>query len=203
LFVENDTERSRELAGLKTEFPDKASRIEIHTEDANEFLLNWCKQTDWKKWRAVVFLDPFAMDVPWSTIEAIAATRGIDLWYLFPCGAFNRLLTKDKQPPESWSTALTRICGTVDWKTEFYRTTEEQGLFGTMVTEEKVAGFDAIDKFFRGRLKKIFAGVADQRFILENSRNSPIFMLFFAAGNSKGAAPAIKIANWVIQHDGD
>jgi three-Cys-motif partner protein len=200
IFIENDPIRSKQLEALKKEFPNKAARIEIHTQDANEFLLHWCNNTDWKKYRAVVFLDPFAMDVPWSTIEAIAATKGIDLWYLFPCGAFNRLLTRSKKPPEKWAAALTRICGTTEWQTKFYSTNEQPGLFGSMVSEEKVSSsFDAIDEFFRGRLQKIFAKVAEQRLILETSK-SPIFMLFFAAGNPKGAKTAVNIANSVMKN---
>lgn len=46
--------------------------------------------------RAVVFLDPFGMQVEWRTIERIGQTKAIDLWILFPLGvAVNRFLTKD------------------------------------------------------------------------------------------------------------
>ncbi|WP_375494674.1 hypothetical protein [uncultured Nostoc sp.] len=41
---------------------------------------------NWRSNRAVLFLDPFGMQIPWSTIEAIAHTEAIDLWYLFPLG---------------------------------------------------------------------------------------------------------------------
>jgi three-Cys-motif partner protein len=39
---------------------------------------------DWRSHRAVLFLDPYGMQVEWQTIEAIAKTAAIDLWLLFP-----------------------------------------------------------------------------------------------------------------------
>jgi three-Cys-motif partner protein len=149
-----------------------------------------------------VLLDPFAMDVSWKTVEALARTQGIDMWWLFPCGAFNRLLTKDKKPPPKWSDALTRICGTTEWEERFYKTSEKQSLFGPIPSEDKIAGFENINRFLRERLATIFAGVVDRSLFLVNSNNSPIFMLFFAASNPKGAAAAVKIANWVIKNSG-
>ena len=35
---------------------------------------------DWSSHRAVLFLDPYGMQVEWTTIEAIARTGAIDLW---------------------------------------------------------------------------------------------------------------------------
>jgi hypothetical protein len=34
----------------------------------------------------VLFLDPYGMQVDWTTIEAIARTKAIDLRVLFPLG---------------------------------------------------------------------------------------------------------------------
>lgn len=203
IFIDADSSNTKNLELLRAEYPEKRDRIEIHHEDANDFLLHWCKQTDWQKNRAVVFLDPFALNVSWNTIEAIGQTHAIDLWYLFPCGAFNRLLTRQGKPPVEWANALTRISGTELWQTEFYRKTEKPGLFETVEIDEKVSGFEQINEFFKVRLQQVFARVADRPLVLVNSRNTPIFMLFFAAGNERGAKPAIKIANWIIEHGGD
>ena len=175
----------------------------MRNEDANLFLKRWCDETDWKRWRAVVLLDPYAMDVPWTTIEALARTQGIDLWWLFPCGAFNRLLTRGAKPLQSWRDALTRICGTDTWEQRFYEVQTHDGLFGPMQTEQKISSFAGINAFLRERLESIFVGVAKQPLYLANSQNTPIFMLFFAASNPKGAATATRIANWIIEHSGN
>ena len=54
------------------------------------------------------------MQVQWpTTIEAIANTKAIDLWILFPLGqAVNRLLPKKRLPEEPYAKRLTSIFGT-------------------------------------------------------------------------------------------
>jgi three-Cys-motif partner protein len=61
------------------------------------------------------------MEVEWSTIKAIASTKAIDLWLLFPLGvAVNRLLRCDGQIDESVKKKLDRFFGTTDWFDQFY-----------------------------------------------------------------------------------
>ena len=83
VFIEKTRMKARELERLKTEYPEKAGRITIVNEDANSALQSICAKRDWRKCRAVVFLDPFGNQVEWKTIEAIAKTKSVDLWY-FP-----------------------------------------------------------------------------------------------------------------------
>ena len=60
-----------------------------------------------------MFLDPYGMQVKWSTLEAIASTRAIDMWLLFPLGqAVNRLLTRNKIPGGPRAERLTETFGT-------------------------------------------------------------------------------------------
>ena len=86
IFVEKGRAKAQELEDLKDAYPAKAERIKIENTDANSALRKFCTTRNWKKCRAVVFLDPFGNQVEWSTIEAVAATMAIDLWYLFPAG---------------------------------------------------------------------------------------------------------------------
>ena len=84
---------------LKRQFPQKASAIQVVRQDANDYLKEWCTRMDWQTCRAVIFLDPYGMQVEWSLIEAIAKTEAVDLWVLFPLGvAVNRLLTRAEPP---------------------------------------------------------------------------------------------------------
>lgn len=199
LFIEQDPDYTYELYKLKQEFPAKASIIDIVESDANTYLKQWCLKTDWKSTRAVVFLDPYGMQVDWALIEAIAATKAIDLWILFPIGmAVNRLLTTGGPPPEEWQKALTRIFGTTDWENAFYGTQTKKDLFGEVTQQVKQADFNKIGQFFVDRLKTIFAGVSERPLPLMNSRNNPLYLLCFAAGNPKGAPTAIKIANHIL-----
>jgi hypothetical protein len=59
-----------------------------------------------------VFLDPYGMQVEWSTIEALAATKAVDLWYLFPLGVgVARLLTHSGEIDEGWQNQLDWFLG--------------------------------------------------------------------------------------------
>ena len=101
IFIEKNEGRFSELANLKNDYPDIANRISPVSADANEYLQNFCGG-DWRYKRAIVFLDPYGMQVKWETIQAIAKTQAIDLWILFPLGvAVNRLLKKDGNISES------------------------------------------------------------------------------------------------------
>jgi three-Cys-motif partner protein len=97
IFIERNPEYAQQLQQLKNEFAGR--KIKIINEDANSYLLRWCESTNWKTARAVVFLDPYGMEVEWNVIEALARTEAVDLWYLFPLGiGVNRLLTRSGPP---------------------------------------------------------------------------------------------------------
>lgn len=196
IFIEKSRRRYQQLQKLRDEFPD--AEIQLENKEANSYLLELC-QRNWRSHRAVLFLDPFGMGVRWSTVEAIAATRAIDMWYLFPLGvAVNRLLPRQGTIPLKWRTALNRIFGEPDWYDNFYCRRRERGLFGDFETIERIADFKDIGDYFVRRLGTVFPGVADNPLVLYNSRNNPLFLLSFAAGNAKGAPTAVKIAQHIL-----
>lgn len=199
IFVEKDSERLKELHSLKGEFPLLADDIRIIHSDANSYLQKIC-QKNWNKHRAVLFLDPFGMQVQWQTIKAIANTKAIDLWLLFPLGvAVNRMLKKDAKIPKKWEERLNQLFGTDDWKHAFYESRTFQTLFGEETRIEKVEKpFESISQYFVERLRNIFPGVAPNPLPLYNSRNNPLYLLCFASGNKRGSKTAIKIAQDIL-----
>ena len=201
IFVEKSADRVDDLNNLKREFPKKADPIEVFTGDANDKLIKWCRETDWHKNRAVVFLDPYGMQVTWDLMETMARTQAIDLWILFPLGvAVNRMLTKGELPPEKWASHLTRFFGSDDWKEEFYHSYVQPTLFGDETTfDRKDAPFKKIGDYFVRRLKTVFADVAENPLALLNSKNVPLFLLCFAAGNPRGAPIAKRIASYILR----
>ena len=145
-----------------------------------------------------MFLDPFGMNVDWSTIESIAATKAIDLWYLFPLGvALNRLLTRDGNIQPGSRERIDRVLGTSKWYNLFYEVDNQLGLLETGQIRRKNVDFEAMAAFIVDRLDGIFCKV-DSR-MLYNSRNNPIYLLCFAAGNPKGADTAVKIAGHILR----
>jgi three-Cys-motif partner protein len=200
IFIELDDKKAKELQlVIDTEHIDLRDKVEIKNDDANIVIQDICKK-DWKKHRAVLFLDPFGMEVEWKTIELIAKTKAIDLWILFPLGiSVNRMLMKNRDEiPKKWSNDLDKIFGTHNWIDEFYCKKQETTLFGDNETTVKTANFDKIASYYIKRLKEIFSGVVEEPMYLYNSTNNPIFLLCFASGNEKGSKPAIKIAKEII-----
>lgn len=200
VFIERDAGRVADLERLADEQAPNRDAVSIMQGEANDILVAWCAQTNWSDHRAVVFLDPYGMQVDWATLEALAKTQAVDLWILFPLGmAVMRLLTREAPPPPKWSHALTRFFGTPDWEPAFYATREELTLFGTQSVQQREADWDRITQYFVERLKTIFREVAPNPLALRNSTNTPIYLLCFAANNPKGAKTAVKIAQDILK----
>ncbi len=199
IFIESNPDRCAQLETLKDEFPDLADDIKIHPADANVEIQKLCRM-NWKSRRAVLFLDPYGMQVEWPTIAAVASTRAIDMWLLFPLGiGVNRLLTKSGEISASWRHRLDTLLGTTDWYDEFYTIETRPTLFGTDEQRVTKAATETIGRYFNQRLKSIFAGVSENPAVLRNSKNCPLYLLCFAAGNAKGAPIAIRIADNLLK----
>lgn len=201
VFIEKSAKRCDQLENLKTEFPQLCDRIHVRQGEANTEIRDLCSK-DWRRHRAVLFLDPYGMQVEWKTIEAIASTKAIDLWLLFPYSVgVNRLLTKSGEIPEAWQKRLDLFLGTKDWRERLYRQESQRGLFGDDEDRVVKAKLDAIGAYFNERLASVFAGVAQQPGVLRNSSNSPLYLLCFAVGNDKGKAKeiALRIANHLLK----
>ena len=199
IFIEQNANRCAALEGIKQDFPEMASDISIRRGDANTEIRDMCS-TNWKSHRAVLFLDPYGMQVEWETIEAIAQTEAIDLWLLFPLGiGVNRLLKKSGEIPDSWRRRLNLLLGTEDWYDEFYEVQTTPDIFGGNQEHVIKATTETIGRYFINRLKNIFAGVVDEPGILRNSTNSPLYLLCFAASNERGKNIALRIAKHLLR----
>jgi len=200
IFIERRSDRCELLEGLKTEFPHLATDVDIRQGDANACITDICRR-NWRNCRAVLFLDPYGLQVEWATIEAVARTRSIDVWLLFPLAmGVNRLLARSGNIPEAWHRRLSLLLGTDDWYEEFYRVVREPTLFdGDEEIRVEKASMQAIGSFFLRRLAGVFAGVAKEPGVLRNSRNAPLYLLCFAVGNEAAKGPALRIADTLLK----
>ena len=195
IFIDKDEECSASLRELSDSYPGR--NIQVVSADANIALPRICKlMGDFD--RAVVFLDPFATQVNWSTVEAIAKTRKIDCWILFPLMAIARMMPIQQEPTPALSTQLDRIFGSREHWQRLYQPDPQFSMFDSDTGQQRSSGSEQIAELYRERLDSAFAGVAPTRRTLRNSMNSPIFDLFFAASNPAGATPAIRIANHIL-----
>ena len=195
-FIEKDVRRVRSLRSLLMEFPDRD--ISIVNDDANVVLPRFCDRMEIRD-RAIVFLDPFATEVAWSTVEAIARTGKIDCWILFPLMAVARLMTKNSEPTPLLAARLDRTFGGREHWHRLYSRYLQGSLFGDdILMQTRPPGSGPIADLYRERLASVFAKVASRSRVLTNSRGSPMFELFFAAGNRAGASIAVRIANHIL-----
>ena len=89
--------------------------------------------------------------------------------------------------------------GTEGWQDAFYRAPTQGMLFCAATALEKDADFDAIGAFFVQRLETVFAQVVKKPLPLRNTKNVPIYLLCFAAGNPTGAPTAVRIASHLLR----
>lgn len=205
LFIEKDSIKAAEL---RRNLASRSGRIaHVIVGDANEKLVEFLRTWDPRSSRGVVFLDPFAMSVNWSTLEAIAQTRSLDLWFLFPFNAVARTMPKRGDIPKEWLGKLIAIFGE-DPRPNFYETTSRHALFPDEVEEEETfrrGGTKILGAYIVNRFKTIFKGfVSDQALVLRNSRNSPMFLLMFCSANpnDKAVALAKKVVKDILKRHG-
>jgi three-Cys-motif partner protein len=203
-FIELLPKKREALQALAREYSDRFVRI--LDEDCNKSLIKLCKTVDWKNSRAVLFLDPFGLHVEWPTLKAIADTRAIDLWYLFPYAGLYRQAAKDADALDAdKKAAITRILGTDEWEKEFYRPSKQQDLFGKDSDERGVSHQEMLD-YVSKRLHDIFPAVLPPKVLYQlgdgtNASGAPLFALYFAASNPEPKAQglAMKIARDVLK----
>lgn len=187
VFVDKKRSNVKELEALKTEFPQFQDRIEIHYSDANTELVKFC--SNWpKNQRAVVFLDPFGNQVAWETVEAIAATRAIDLWYLFPAGLGVHRQMSGEGPREGKEKSLDRLLGTPDWRTALISRTTTNDLFGAARDTTSIASPEAITEFMISRMRGVFKGGVLDEWLPLGSRGRHSYSLIFACANPEPKA---------------
>lgn len=200
VFIESRADYFAQLEKLREAYPGHSSKMRFIHGDANDTLRKFCEQIEKAPMsRAVVFLDPYGLSVDWSTIHAIAGTGKVDMWYLFPVMGLNRVLKRNGKIPSAWCDRLDRLFGRKDWNEEFFQPRKQPDLFGRADDVEKRSGIEPIQTYILTRLREEFQGVAENPLLLKNSAHSPLFLLFFAAGNPKGAKPAVNIAQHILR----
>jgi len=201
IFIEKKKSFANELAEMvNQEFPHKKAHVKIINQDCNQVLVNICQQTDWRKTRAVLFLDPYAADVQWETLEQVASTKAIDVWYLFPFSAANRMMKKAGEIDPAWQEKLNSIFGDNSWEAQFYEESLQMNFFNE-ATKERTVNRDSLKKYIETRLSTIFSKVSPNSRILSNRKNSPLFLFCFAVAsdNPKAIGLAMTVADYILR----
>lgn len=207
VFIERNRARCAALGAMKKEFSSRD--ITVVRSDANKALREIFGQSPWdeqakNRSRAVVFLDPFSMQVEWSTLCQLAATRAVDVWYLFNVAAINRQLAHDLGAVGNKEALLDRVLSR-RWR-ELYSIKPKPPRLHTLfdVADEndqhrskqrKIAKKD-IDDWFKEVLESQFKFVSEPLPI--TTTHGHVFSLFLCVANPQPAA--IKLAQKFVTH---
>lgn len=198
VFIEKEPNRCTNLENMSSEFPNRV--IEIKNGDANSKIDTFC-QVMGNYDRAVVFLDPFATQVSWNTVSNLAQTNKVDCWILFPLSAIARMMPVESEPSEVMAEQLDRIFGERRyWRQVFYHLPAQQDMFDDAPGHVRTRGSKQFAASYRERLDETFEMIAPTSRTFYNSKRSPMFELFFAASNPKGAPKAVKIADHILKN---
>ncbi|MER9125417.1 three-Cys-motif partner protein TcmP [Mesorhizobium sp. M0959] len=200
IFMDKKKRHCVALNELAKEYPGRA--IEIVRGDANAAIQAELAAQRWVGKRAVMFLDPYGMDVAWSTLEAIRKTEAIDVWYLVSLAGLFRQATHDpKNLTADKRAALTRMLGTDEWEDAWYKREQNTDMLGQVdETYQRIADVSAMEQFVGKRLAGLFPKVLPPR-RLRNDRGVPIFSLFLAISNPepKAIGLATRIGNHILK----
>jgi len=201
VFIESKPSYVAALNELAANHPDR--RIRVVRNDANDALKSLIAANSWRSTRAVLFLDPYGMELEWSTLEMVAATRAIDVWFLFSLSGLYRQATRQLTNIDHHKrAALTRMFGSEAWEEELYPKTFREDLFEGVSQEprQRAADVAGLEGYIKARLETIFGAVLKPLPLPQNKRPQR-FSLFFCLSNNdpKAIGLATKIANHILK----
>jgi three-Cys-motif partner protein len=197
-FIDKDDSSLNKLENkLKKNIDLTNKKIIYRSGDANKWILELSRFLKAKQdYAALVFLDPFGMQIDWSSIESLKGTRS-DVWILVPAGVIvNRLLEKSGELKNIKK--LESFFGLPEKEIHdiFYKTKVVDTFFGEEETTGKISNpIDKIAKLYAARMETIWTHVTKEPLRLYNSRGVPIFHFVFASNKTS----ALKIAKHIIK----
>lgn len=195
VFVDIEADNVAKLNELKSRFTDRS--ITIKHGDCSTFIPHFVEmlKSD-QKYRALVFLDPFGLQVDWAMVSMLAEAN-VDLWVLLPTG-FTIDLSIHNDGIINGSAIICRCLGVSEpeLKDAVYRVAQSYAPLFNDVEEhrEKVPDVpNVVAGIYVDKLKGRFKHVVEQPLELWNSRRC-IFHLFFASNNPTAAKIASDIS---------
>lgn len=206
IFNDKNEEHQRALNAIKA--ARRGVDIEVLGDDGNAAIAEIFSRQIWRRGssggaRAVVFLDPYALQVNWTTLELLAKTECVDVWYLFPIRDVTRQLAKKISGIGAKGRRLDLVLSPA-WR-DLYSLPPPQNddvpLLSSILKvadeERRAATQKQIEEWFRGRLNSIFAYASEPLRIL-TGKTRQAFSLFLAIANP--SAPAINLAKHFHSH---
>lgn len=201
VFIDLNRRHVRALEELKHGHETPRMRIDVLRKDANEAIRQLIQGHNFAGTRVVMFLDPYGLGVSWETLEAIARTGAIDVWYFVSLeGLFRQAAHDPTKINDKKRAAITRMLGTSEWETAWYAERPTLDLFGRSDIGERTADVDAMEAYVKKRLEVLFPKVLPP-LRLKNKAGVNSAALFFAISNKDGRAIGLasRIASAVLK----
>ncbi|MCL2220197.1 MAG: three-Cys-motif partner protein TcmP [Chitinispirillia bacterium] len=194
-FIDLDEQSLKKLQERLTRF-DMGPQLQFRAGDANKYIAELAAALKRnKKFKALVLLDPFGMQINWESIELLRDTAS-DVWILVPSGVIiNRLLDRKGE-----LTNLKKLCSFFgmteeEIRKEFYTEDVNNTLFGEeTVIQKKQDSIKKIADLYIKKLGYVWKYVTPKPLIMRNTKNVTIFHFVFASNNKTG----LQIANDII-----
>jgi three-Cys-motif partner protein len=196
LFIESNQNHAAALRELAAKHLQRS--VFVAEDDVNSALKRMVSANSWSDKRAVVFLDPYGMEVEWSTLQALASTLAIDVWFLFPlAGLYRQASRRLIDIDQAKRAALTRMFGSDSWEAELYPVSGEPDMFGALPERRRELNTRGLEKYVQTRLSEIFAHVLSP-LALPVEKSPQMFSLFLCISNP--APKAIGLAKRIGNH---
>jgi three-Cys-motif partner protein len=204
LFNDLDSKNVESLKNtIDSDFAHLEERIVTTSLDANEMLRNMAASYDWRETRAVVFLDPFGLQIKYETLQVLAKTRAIDLWYLVPVFAMYRQVSGDGEINQDGGPRVDAALGTQAWRETAVKVESDPGdLFeAARVRTKRAMDIVAFETFAKARLADAFDGRVLDKTLPLGKNGVHYFSLMFAWANPSAKAEELakKFAGTVLK----
>jgi len=182
-FIDIDLDKINSLKELTADRPERRT-IHFYVGDANEKLrqdiIPHFQYNSFK--RALCIMDPYGLDIEWTTIESIGKARTMDVFLNFPLMDINRnaaLKTLEASNPKE-GLRLTKIWGGDSWKHLVY--VEQTDMFSPSILIKRDEGNEILKRGFQERLKQV-AGFSfvPEPILMKNKVGGHLYFLFFAS----------------------
>jgi three-Cys-motif partner protein len=201
-FGDANPSHVRALQELVALYPNRDAKV--FREDANSFIQQGFAHDYWLRAdtikrpygsappRALVFLDPYGMEVQWKTLEVLASCEKADVWFLANLkAAVQQLCHKHSRLDASKRRALGEYFGTGEWEQKFYTPATTEDMFGMMMgSGERTATKQDVALFHRSCLEGLFRYVSAPLQLAVGAHDD-YFLLYCMSNNPSAAARAL------------
>lgn len=200
-FIESNRRKLNELKNVLASHPNY-HKCCFYFSDVN-FQLEEIVKNFKSHERGLVFLDPFGLQVKFSTIEKLKDYKILDIFCLFPVHTIQRAVPHNKVPHNKGkihSDMVAKVCECLGDTEEFITNKlYDKGLdlFGDDLFD-RIATTEAVQKVYFEKLKEIFPFV-NPAIELRRAKKPVLFVLFlFTTNDSTNAIRAVKkLADYV------